>query len=544
MRKILILIFVLLIAVAGVTWLYFKNISGVNNSSAKIFSLIPNNAALVFEYKNEASFYKIFKNFTLFKDVIGDTCFKQLSQLETVFIINPQISKGLNKSELYFSLHATTSNNANFLMLAPLNQTFLNENSTNYFTDLLHKNYGLKIGKYGKQNVFSIGLNNKVFNFYIYQNILVGSFDNSLLNNSIIYIENNNKPQSVLFETKTQRNKNAIANLYINFAQLPAFFNNFSKYKNPENTACLKNFKAYATLNINYQSNAFMFSGVTIADTTKKQYANLFLNQEPGRLNLTSILPVDAASYCAYFVSNSKKFHNNLQQYFKQQNIYQQLKNQINVISEKHAINIEKEFFKILGNDFGLVQLASGDKVGLISSNNSQRLSFLLSTISTQSQANFGRFDDANLLYYFFGDPFKIFKRPYYVVINNYIAVSNSRVALQNFVKQYNQQKLLNFSAKYVSFQQYLSNKGNIFYFYHNGNSKGILKSFLSNNAHQAFKSKAFNYQNIYGFSIQFSADKNRFFTNLYMNMVETKIKNVSLSDSLYLDSLNQQNIN
>ncbi len=544
MRKIIILIFILLVAVAGVTWLYFKNISGENNSSAKIFSLIPNQAALVFEYKNEASFYKIFKNFTLFKDVIGDTCFNQLSQLETVFISNPQISKGLHKSELYFSLHATTQNNANFLMLAPLNQSFLNENSTSDFIDLVNQNYVLKNNKYGNQTVFSINLSNKVFNFFVYQNILVGSFDNLLLQNSIINIENNNKPQHLLFEVKTPSNKNAIANLYINFAQLPAFLNNFSKYKNPENTACLKNFKAYASLNINYQSNSFMFSGITIADTTNMQYANLFLNQEPGRLNLTSILPVDAASYCGYFVSNSKKFHNNLQQFFKQQNIYQQLKNQVNVISEKHAIDIEKEFLKIMGNDFGLVQLASGDKVGLISSNNSQRLSFLLSIISTQSQANLGRFDDANLLYYFFGDPFKNFKRPYYAVVNNYIAVCNSQVALQNFVQNYNKQKLLNNSAKYLSFQQYLSNKGNIFYFYHNANSKGILKSFFSNNAHKAFKSKAFNYQNIYGFSIQFSADKNKFFTNLFMNMVESKIKNVSLSDSLYLDSLSQQNIN
>lgn len=544
MRKITILIVALLFAVTGVTWLYFKNISTVNNSSAKIFSLIPNNAALVFEYKNEASFYKIFKNFTLFKDVLGDTCFKQLSELETVFISNPQISKGFDKSELYFSLHATTKNQANFLMLAPLASTFLNENSPSDFIDLLHQNYELKNSKYGKQTVFTINLNNKFFNFFVYQNILVGSFDNSLLQNSIIYFENNNKPDPQLFENKTLRNKNAIANLYINFAQLPAFLNNFSKYKNPENTACLKNFKAYASLNINYQSNAFMFSGITIADTTHMQYANLFLKQEPGKLNLISVVPIDAAYYCAFYTSSPQKFHYTLHQKFKQQNVYQPLKNQVNVISEKHAINIEKEFLNILGNDFGVVQLASGDKVGLISSNNSQRLNFLLSTISTKTQANISRFDDSNLLYYFFGEPFKIFNRPYFAIVNNYLAVCNSQTALEHFVQQYNKQKSLNLSGKYLSFQQYLSNKGNIFYFYHNGNSKSILKSFLSSNSHKAFKSNAFNYQNIYGFSIQFSADKNKFFTNFYMNMVENKINRVSLSDSLYLDSLNHQKIN
>lgn len=544
MRKISILIVALLIAVAGVTWWYFKNISEVTNSSSKIFNLIPNNSTLVFEYKNEDSFYKIFNDFTLFKGVLGDTCFKQLSQLKTFFISNPQIGRGLDKSELYFSLHPTSQNNANFLLLTTLAPTFLNESSASDFINLLHKNHELKNSIYGKQTVFSTILNNKTFNFFIYQNILVGSFDSSLIRNSILKIENKEVSKPSFFDTQTQRNKNAIANLYINFAQLPAFFNNFSRYKNPKNTSSLKNFKAYASLNINYQSNAFMFSGVTIADTTQKQYANLFLDQEPGRLNLISILPTDAASYCGYFVSNLSKFHKNLEQYFKQQNIYKQLTNQVNQISKKHSINIEKEFLKVIGNDFGFVQLASGDKVGLISANNSQRLSFLLSTISTPKQNNISHFDDYNLLYYIFGDPFKSFSRPYYTVVNNYLVVSNSQIVLQYFVKQYNQQKLLVSNDKYMLFQQYLSNMGNIFYFYHNGNYKAIQKSFLSKNAYKAFKSNAYKYQNIYGFSIQFSADGNKFFTNLYMNLNESEVKKGSLSDSLYLDSLNQQNIN
>ena len=283
-----------------------------------------------------------------------------------------------------------------------------------------------------------------------------------------------------------------------------------------------------------------MFSGITITDTTHKQYANLFLNQEPGKLNLTSVLPIDVASYWAYYTSNPKKFQNNLQQYFKHQNVYQKLKNHINSISNKHAINLEKEFSNVLGNDFGLIQLASGDKVGLINTNNNQRLSFLLSTISTQTNTNVGRFDDSNLLYYFFGDPFKIFGRPYFAIVNNYLAVCNSQVALQNFVESYNKQNLLNFSDKYRLFQQYLSNKGNIFYFYHNKNAKAIVKSFLSNHAHQAFKSNLFNYKNIYGLSIQFSADKNKFYTNFYMNMLQNNLPSGSLSDSLYLDSLTQ----
>ena len=542
MKKILIVIALLLIAVSSVTWLYFKNLTSETNCSANILKLIPDDAAFVFEYKNEDSFYEIFKNFTLFKDILGANSFEQLSSLKTNFINDPQLSGSLDKSKLYLSIHKTSKNQADFLIVAPLSKTYFKDISLTDFIQIFSKKFVVKTEKYDKEEIYKVLLkDNQSFKFIIHNSVLIGSYDLSLIKRSINQFTNAAKDAKNPSEIETPRNQNSIANLFINFSKLPDLLTNFSKCEKPENLSCLKNFKASAILNINYQSDAFMFSGITILDTINQQYANLFLKQQPGKLTLDKIVPIDGASYCSYYVSQTKKFQQDLRKIFKQQNVYQKLKNQMETISKKHSINIEKEFSQVLGNEFGVVQLASGEKVGMVNTVNSGRAAFLLSTISSEIQTRIRRFDDSNLLYYFFGEPFLNFERPYFATFDNYLIVSNSQPALKFFLTNYEQQKLLSQSEKYIHFQQYLSNLGNIFYFLHNKNATSIIKTFLSNQTNILLEGKGFQYQNIYGLSIQFSADKNKFYTNLYINIPDNKITPSVLEDSLYMDSLSKK---
>ncbi|RZJ32820.1 MAG: hypothetical protein EOO18_09760 [Chryseobacterium sp.] len=212
--------------------------------------------------------------------------------------------------------------------------------------------------------------------------------------------------------------------------------------------------------------------------------------------------------------------------------------NQLKTIAKKHSVNIEKELPLTLGNEFGWIQIASGDKLGILKSKNVRRLSFLLSTISNEAEGPIRRFDDSDILYYFLGDPFKNFHRPYYAVIENHLVVANNLSAIRRFLKNYENQDLLNRTDKNISFQQYLSNQGNIFYFIHNSNSKSVISSYLNRDVYKDFKGENFNWKNMYGLSIQFSADKDKFFTNLYMSKIPIPETSSSSIDSLSLDTL------
>lgn len=536
MRKISIIIGLLFLSVGTVTWLYFKNLSEGNYTNENVFKVIPKDAAIVFEYKNEASFYEIFKDFSLFGDLLGKNNLAQLKTLKQLFIDQKEFSSSFTKSNLFFSLHQTEKNNSEILIVAP----FSKEGKANLEELIaeLKTDYQLSFNQNETQQLYQIVIKQQPFYFIINQSLLIGSFDKNLVSKTRASIATEEENNTFNIDFNSQRNKNSIANLYINFSKIPDFLNNFSDRKNPTETYSLKNFDAFAALNINYQSKAFMFSGVTYVNQNANNYVNLFLEQEPGNNTLKNIIPFDVANYSCFYVSNYKKFKQDLNGLFEFRNEAEKRNKQIKSISQKHSINIEEELMPITEHEFGILQLASGDKVGIIKTNNTNRMSFLLSTISSETKENIRHLDDANLLYYLFGDPFKSFTRPYYLMIENHLIIASNTSVLQNFEKNYTRQNLLSTSDKNIAFQQYLSNQGNVFYFVHNSNSKSVIKSFLSKPAYQNFKSEQFNWESFYGLSVQLSADKNKFFTNFYMSKLPDTKNILPELDSLALDSV------
>ncbi|WP_017258621.1 hypothetical protein [Pedobacter arcticus] len=516
MKKIIIIISALCLGILAVTWLYFKKINSSNISNEQIFNVIPNDASIIFEYKNEAYFYDIFKDFMLFDDILGKNNLTHLKVLKQIFVDDAAISEAFTQSDLFFSIHPTGQYLADLLIVAPI----ANQNASEAeILQILKTKYKISQNPEKENTIYQLAFSNKsAFSFFVYKNLVVGSFEEKLVKKSIAQIEKGTENTSFNVDFSAQRNKNSIANLYLNFSKIRDFANHFSARKNPYETYFLKSFDASASLNINYQKNAFMFSGITNPNLKAKNYFNLFLDQQPGVITLAKRLPLDVANYALYYVSDYKKFKDGLKELLIYQKEFEGLNTQISNISIKHAINLDKEIIPVFGKEFGVFQLASGDNIGIIKTTNTNRLSFLLSTISSEVSADIRHFDDSFILYNYFGDPFKQFKRPYYTTIENHLIVANSTVALTRFVANYKAQRLIGLTDKNIDFQQYLSNQGNIFYFIHNGNSKAIFRSFLSKPAYKDFRSDNFNWKDLYGFAIQFSADKDKFYTNLYMN--------------------------
>nr|WP_294897726.1 hypothetical protein [uncultured Pedobacter sp.] len=518
MKKIIIIITALFLGIIAVTWLYFKKINASSLSNEEIFNVLPNDASIIFEYKNEAYFYDIFKDFTLFNDILGKNYMSHLTALKKIFVDDPAIADGFKQSDIFFSIHPTKTYSSDVLIVAPFSSEKGNKEEV---LQTLKTKYKITQNLEKENTIYQLAFNNKSsFSFFVYKNLVVGSFDEDLVKKSIAQIANGTENKSFNVDFSAQRNKNSIANLYLNFSRIRDFANHFSSRKNPYETYFLKSIDASASLNINYQKDAFMFSGITNPNLKAKNYFNLFLNQQPGNTTLSKQLPFDVSNYALYYVSDYKKFKSELKDLLIYRKEDEDLNKQISNISTKHAINLDKEIIPVLGKEFGVFQVASGDNIGIIKSTNTNRLSFLLSTISSATSDDIRHFDDSFILYNYFGDPFKQFKRPYYTTIENHLIVANNTTAIKHFVSNYKAQKLIGLTDKNIDFQQYLSNQGNIFYFIHNSNSKAVFRSFLSGPAYKNFRDSNFNYKDIYGFAIQFSADKNKFFTNLYMNHI------------------------
>lgn len=151
----------------------------------------------------------------------------------------------------FFSIHPIASYEADILMVAPIAKNFTDVES---LLNTLRGKYKISTHPDKENTLYHLDFNNKsVFNFYVYKGLVVGSFNQNLVKKSLRQIidKQNNKNFNVDFNSV--RNKNSIANLYINFSKLRDFANNFTNRKNPYETYSLKSFDASASLNINYQ---------------------------------------------------------------------------------------------------------------------------------------------------------------------------------------------------------------------------------------------------------------------------------------------------
>ena len=538
MKKIIITVSILILCVGAVTWFYFKNISASEQGAEKVFQIIPADASLIFEFKNDVSFYDVFKEFSLFRDVLGNKNLDHLNALKNTFVDDASLNSNLAESNFFFSLHPGESGNAEILVVAPIEKNQADEKLTSLLEQLSAK-YKMEKEQVQKDVLYMLSFNNESkFYFSFYHNAIIGSFDENIVKKVLENHDKKEVPKLNITELSNSRNRNAIAKLYISYPNLHQLLSNFSRKKNPDETAGLKLFPALSQLNINYQSNAFMFSGTSEIDDRRETYASLFLEQQPGKNTLANIIPYDAANYLFFYVSDQRQFSESLKRLLKSRKELDKREQQLDNITKKHSINIEKEFPLVLGNEFGTIQLASWEKLGLIKSKNISRLSFLLSAVSPDAGGNIRRFDDSNLLYYYLGDPFKAFRRPYFAIIENHVVVANTTNALRRFLKNYEGQDFLSRTEKSIMFQQYLSNQGNIFYFIHNSNAKSLIRSYLGPNTYKNYRSDDFDWKNMYGLSVQFSADKDRFFTNLFMSKIPEKEEINFQKDSLGLDTL------
>ncbi len=541
MRNFYILIFTLVIVVIGVTWLYFKNITPDVQNSERIFAITPNQTPLIFEFKNDESVYDIFKDFELFGNTIGRDNFSKIKALKAVFLDNKEVNNFLSDRNIFISLHATNPDETDFLLYTVLKNNFSNAKTQKQIIANIRKKYKLQEFEINGATCYKIQFNKGlVFTIYFTNRLVLGSFSLDLVKRCIQKSQQATTIQSTWKIENMKKNANSIANIYINYAALGTYLNNFSRKLEEPQLAGLKTLIASSVLNMNFKNEAFMFSGNTTADGSSKQFLNLFLNQEPQTITLKNLVPEETSSYLIYALSNRQKFEQDLQQLFRSRNEQKRLSRQIKNIAQKHGINLENELKNNnWGKEFGVFTLASGDKIGIIKTGKSQKLNFVLSTISSLVDDRIYRFSDSNLLYYYFGDPMKPFSRPYFAFIENHVIIATNTSVINRFINNYNRQNLLSQTPRFRNFQQFIANQANISFFIHNKNSRYLIGSFLSKKANEAYKSDDFGLKDFYALSLQLSADNQKFYTNLYMNKLPLDLPDELESDSLTIDTLN-----
>lgn len=520
MRKQIIITLILLAATAYVTVVYFKNLNPPGSRTSQVMRLIPEDASLVFEFNNDKSFYDIFKDNNLFAAIAGKQKLGEFDTLRQVLLQNPLLNKYFNAQDLFISVHPSKKSHEVLLLLSASPATPLDAG----VFDRLSKqpNSGLvitPIRKAGK-NGYNIYVSILKKRFYIInkgENVFSGSFSEDLAEESP---ENNKTYKPVFVLLSEQQSSNSLANLYVNYSQLSPLFEQLFRNKNTDIFKTFRLLPAAATLSLNYRSDAIMFNGsTTIQKGGTPAYVSLFTNQQPIANHLNDIYPSTTAYGTDFLISNPAKFGTDLTKWQDNTGLANERDQLFSKVKAETAVKIKAEFNSLLGNEFAIITTRYFEKFGIVSVKDGSKLKLLLSSISIMSDENRGQLSFEKLPFFLLGEAFGIFKKPNFMVIDNYLIFANSDSELSSFYDIYINRKFLSKNDQFNQFNNLLAAQSNVSFLIDFKNSQPIFERDMNPDFYNDFKSLEPGWKNFYAASFQFSAVDKNFYTNFCMKL-------------------------
>ena len=530
---------VLLIAVVSVAYLYFSNLNVKSRSNNQILSEIPSDASVIFQHENDQSLYDIFNDYTIFDTLAGAQKKEEIHWLTDFILSNTALKPLTSGQKVFLSFHPSKSDSVHFLWSMQLKET-LNEEE---IRSILAKDSSNQIAKFKEagQNIFLI--KNKILNraFYIAMDkgIARGSFNKDILFRSLDRKSEKIDPEFInIINEGIRKDENALANLFINYKK-QGLLRPFFRKDLSGNFEIFKVFSGYSSLTMNYKSDALMFNGLTNISEINNTYLNLFLSQAPVKNTIKRILPYNTSNSVVYGLSKYWTFHDELSSLFKARKELDTLNKQLELITTETGVNPDRDIKKLWGNELSAMQLSTFENLVIIKVTNGTQMQFFLDPLSSSYSEPIKKINYSNLFYYYWGDPLKKYPKPFYMITDNLLILSNSPGTLQRYLKDYNSERFLLKTEAFTQFDQLVGDQSNISFILHMNNSASLLKNLLKPNYAQNFGINNHGLKDLYALSYQLASNKDHFFTNFY-----TGYKNLAPrpEPAFFVDSIKSNN--
>jgi hypothetical protein len=224
---------------------------------------------------------------------------------------------------------------------------------------------------------------------------------------------------------------------------------------------------------------------------------------------------------------------------FKERKELDTLINQMGRITSETGVNPDRDIKKLWGNELSTIQLSTYENLAIIKVTNGTQMQFFLDPLSSTYSETIRKINFESLFYNYWGDPLKKYAKPFYVITDNLLILSNSPGTLQRYLNDYNSERFLLKTEAFTQFDQFIGDQSNISFILHFNNSASILKNLLKRNYADNFGNNKHGINDLYAFSYQLASNKDHFFTNFYTGYKKSA---ATPDDVLSVDSIKKKN--
>jgi len=503
---------------------YFNTLNQNQRSQKRSLAHIPASAALLVSFNNDSNVYDIFRNYPVFKAILGITEMEDLHTLQHHFLTEGLIASLSDHQHLLLSFHRTETG-INWLMNIPFARTIQKEEIRLSLEK--QKNIHITAIDTSETTFFEIdveGINRKLYAQIENSHVMI-SFSNVLLMKAMD--KNADHLSKDFMDSATTRKNLSPLQLYINHETLVPFIEQFLSGKTEGTLTLFDHLHGISGFDFHFLNDAIMFSGISTLHPTDSGFLSLFLDQEPVNHQLKQMIVENIAYSSEFAASDYRRFQTNLTKLLAQREQLNQIHEQFRLIKQKKNAVIDDELLTVWGNEFAKVTLTSGEDIGIATVQDSLEFMQIAEKISTREPDSIFRFDHSNLLYYSFGDPFKEFRRPYFTYSKGFMITANNKATLKKYLQMIVEDELLEDNTDYKEYDKRQSNQSNYTFFVHRENASPLISQKLKQNYKDNFQEKElFGFQKFYAFSLQLSGHNGQFISNLYAQFDNTETDN------------------
>jgi len=505
MRKIYITIVLLILGVAGMAYLYFSNLMQDSNNNDHALYAVVNSSPVIFTFENDKGFYDILSKQEVTSQLLGERKSKLLQVLKETIVDNNSVNGGIEGKKVIIGFLPGQNNSVDFILAAQLSTTDFNENSIKNIKANIKKESNYYEVKFGDTAIYYIAYKNQsVFVSNSKHGIAQINTSKSTENDFADYIKNNSRFA-----------KNTLANVYINYKQLPLLLKNILNSTLTGELSIFNKQDTYAALSYNFGTDQFLLNGYTELNGDTN-FFKLFTEQKEQKITIDQCFPEQTANYTLFAINDYLKWSEGLKNLQKKDKKDSGIEKQLKEINERYRIKIEQTFPIYFNKQLAVLQLKSGEKIGVIDIKNGDKLAQLLLDLSTEYAPEIRIFKEPHLLDIFFGEPFNKFERPFYTVIDNHFIVANYASTLQVFLNSYRNNHLLVSTDHYTNFKDQISNSATIAFYINRANSIDIFSKNLKAPYYKQYQSKN-GVRDYNAFGYQLSADNGKFLSNILL---------------------------
>ena len=512
MKKIYITLLLLMVATIAMTYLYFSSLNTKTAANELALNAATANSAIVFSFDNEKGFYEIISKQDLFDQLLGKEKSNQLKAIKANLALATPIYTESKGQKIYISLLAGTTSDIDFLISLQTNA------GIDLKKAIKHLNYTVKdtLGT----ALYQLNFKDSTSCFLAAKNklILISSSANAI-KNTLVNQKGNNQAFANYIKTNSLNDKNNLANLFLDFNALPILLKNILASNLTGELSLFAQQNAFAALRYNFSKEKLLFTGNT--ELKAANYYNLFSAMAEQKIFIDAILPHQTANYTLFAINDYVTWHKQLD---KQRTLEaKQITQHIELIHQNYGLDLPKTFATYFNKQLVTFQLQSGDKLGAIALTNGEKVNQLFLDLSTAYSGSIRLFKEKKIPYYFFGEPFKKFEKPFFTIIDNYLLLANNASSLQVFLAAYQSNNLLSNDAEYINLKNQVSASASICFYVSNKNSIDIFRKQIKPTYFKAYQNNL-NAKKFSSFFYQLSGENGKFITNLLLNNSLNKI--------------------